>query len=77
MTILSVTIQPRCSILGFIPDGPDGKLLLTQADDIVRLTPISGGFTASRRSEPASLALLNTGTSLMALGMLRRRRKPA
>lgn len=42
-------------------DPNDGSLLLTQTDEVLRLTPPSGGFASPTVPEPGSLALMSTG----------------
>jgi hypothetical protein len=64
----------------FVTAAPDGSLLLTQSDSVVRLTaPSGGGFgnqlPAVPNPEPSTLALLGLGTVALAAWRWRRGRR--
>jgi hypothetical protein len=59
----------------FVYVDPNGSLLLTQTDSVLRLTPQSGGgFLAVEAPEPASIMMLGAGVAC-AMGYGWRRRK--
>lgn len=73
LTTAALTLMASGGTRGdFVEVAPDGALLITQTDRVLRLTaPSGGGFETTNTPEPASLAIF--GAAIAGLAGLRRR----